>query len=104
MDSRRRIILSLCLTFFFLGVGTGGYVLIEDYTPLEALYMTVITVTTVGYGEVHALSASGRLFTMFLLLFGVGSLAFAAHAFIESMIERVANPARERKMMEKRIN
>jgi hypothetical protein len=40
MNSRRRIILSLCLTFFFLGVGTGGYVLIEGYTPLEALYIT----------------------------------------------------------------
>ena len=104
MDSRRRIILSLCLTCFFLGVGTGGYVLIEDYTPLEALYMAVITVTTVGYGEVHALSEPGRVFTMFLLIFGVGSLAFAAHAFTESMIERAANPAREKKMMKKKIS
>lgn len=104
MDSHRRIILSLGLTLFFLGVGTGGYVLLEDYTPLEALYMTVITVTTVGYGEVHALSESGRVFTMFLLLFGVGSLAFAAHAFTESMIERATNPAREEKMMKKRIS
>ncbi len=104
MNSRRRIILSLCLTFFFLGAGTGGYILIEGYTPLEALYMAVITVTTVGYGEVHALSEAGRVFTMFLLLFGVGSLAFAAHAFTESMIERAANPAREKKMMKKKIS
>lgn len=104
MDSRRRIVLSLVLTFFFLGVGTGGYMLIEDYTLLEGLYMAVITVTTVGYGEVHPLSEYGRALTMFLLLFGVGSLAFAAHAFTESMIERAANPAREKKMIKKRIS
>jgi voltage-gated potassium channel len=68
MDSRRKIILSLCLILAFLLVGTVGYVVIEHYTPLEAIYMAVITITTVGYGEIHALSDVGRIFTMFLLL------------------------------------
>ena len=104
MDSHRRIILSLSLTLFFLLVGTVGYVVIEHYTPLEAIYMTVITITTVGYGEIHALSETGRVFTIFLLLFGVGSLAFAAHAFIESMLERASSPVRGRRVMEKRIS
>lgn len=104
MNSRRRIILSLSLTLFFLVVGTVGYVTIEDYTPLEALYMAVITITTVGYGEIHALSETGRIFTMFLLLFGVGSLAFAAHSFTESMIERASSPARGKRVMEKKIS
>ncbi|MBU1233035.1 MAG: NAD-binding protein [Proteobacteria bacterium] len=104
MDSRRRIILSLCLTLFFLVAGTVGYIFIERYTLLEAVYMTVITITTVGYGEIHALSETGRLFTIFLLLFGVGSLAFAAHAFTESMIERAWSPARGKRVMKKRIS
>ncbi|MBU0945599.1 MAG: NAD-binding protein [Proteobacteria bacterium] len=104
MDSHRRIILALCLTLFFLVAGTGGYILIEQYTLLEAVYMTVITITTVGFGEIRALSESGRLFTIFLLLFGVGSLAFAAHAFTESMIERAWSPARGKRIMEKKIN
>lgn len=104
MDSRRRIILSLSLTLFFLLVGTAGYVVIEHYTLLEAVYMTVITITTVGYGEVHHLSETGRVFTMFLLLFGVGSLAFAAHAFTESMIERASSPVRRKRLMEKKIS
>jgi voltage-gated potassium channel len=103
MDSRLRIILSLSLTVFFLLVGTLGYVVIEHYTPLEAIYMAVITITTVGYGEIHALSETGRVFTMFLLLFGVGSLAFAAHAFTESMLERASSPARGKRVMEKKI-
>jgi voltage-gated potassium channel len=104
MNSRRRIILSLSLATFFLLVGSVGYVIIEDYTPLEAIYMAVITITTVGYGEIHALSGAGRVFTMFLLLFGVGSLAFAAHAFTESMIERASSPARGKRVMEKKIS
>ncbi len=104
MNSRRRIIFSLTLTLFFLIVGTAGYVLIEGYTLLDAVYMTVISITTVGYAAVHPLSESGQIFTMFLLLFGVGSLAFAAHAFTESMIERAANPEKEKKMIEKKVS
>ncbi len=61
--------------------------LLEGYTLLETVYMAVISITTVGYGEVQPLSDGGEIFTMFLLLFGVGSLAFAAHVYIESMIE-----------------
>jgi len=104
MDSRKRIILSLSLAFFFLVAGTSGYMFLEDYTLLEAVYMAVISITTVGYGEVKPLSDSGKIFTMFLLLFGVGSIAFAAHAFIESMIERASNPVREKKIMQKKID
>jgi len=104
MDIRRKIILSLFLTLFFLGVGTVGYVVIENYTPLEAIYMAVITITTVGYGEIHTLSEAGRVFTIFLLLFGVGSLAFAAHAFTESMIARASSPVRGKRVMEKKIS
>lgn len=104
MTSHLRIILALCLTLFFLVAGTVGYVFIEHYTLLEAFYMTVITITTVGFGEIRVLSDAGRLFTIFLLFFGVGSLAFAAHAFAESMIERVWSPARGKRIMEKKIS
>lgn len=103
MDIRRKIILSLCLTLFFLAAGTAGYVLIEDYTLSEAIYMAVITITTVGYGEIHALSEAGRVFTIIFLLFGVGSLAFATHAFTESMIARASSPVRGKRVMEKKI-
>ncbi|MDR3631266.1 MAG: NAD-binding protein [Desulfocapsaceae bacterium] len=103
MDSRRRIWVALAVTLFFLGVGTVGYVKIEHFPPLDAFYMTVITISTVGFGEVHPLSEAGRVFTIFLILFGVGSLAFAAHAFTESMIERASNPNLRKKAMEKKI-
>ncbi len=103
MKSQRRIVIALGLTLFFLGIGTVGYVEIEDYTLLEAFYMTVITISTVGFGETQPLSETGRIFTVFLILSGVGSLAFAAHAFTESMIERASNPNLRQRAMQRKI-
>jgi len=60
-----------------LVTGTAGYVVIEGWSPWDAFYMTVITVTTVGYGEVHALSAAGRAFTVAIIFTGVGAFLYA---------------------------
>ncbi len=57
-------------------VGTVGYMLTEGWSWLDALYMTIITVTTIGYGEVHQLSESGRIFTIFFVLFGVSTALY----------------------------
>jgi voltage-gated potassium channel len=66
----------LLILFSILLFGTFGYWIIEDYPPLDALYMTVITLTTVGYGETHPLSDSGRIFTMILLMISFGFYAY----------------------------
>ena len=63
-------------------VGTLGYVLIEGWSAWDAFYMTVITVTTVGYGEVHPMSQAGRAFTVFVLLTGVGAFFSAFTIFM----------------------
>lgn len=60
--------------------GIAGYIIIEDYTLFDAFYMTVITIATVGYGEVHALSNEGRLFTSFLIITSFGTFAYAVSA------------------------
>jgi voltage-gated potassium channel len=70
-----------------LTVGTLGYYLIEEkFTLFDALYMTVITITTVGYGEVHPLSPSGRMFTIVLLLVGVFSLFYTATEIVRGVV------------------
>ena len=73
----RRILLPLLLPLALLVVGTVGYRLIEGepWSLFDSLYMTVITLTTVGYGETIPLSPLGRWYTMALLVAGVG-LAF----------------------------
>src|ERR1051325_10052361 len=57
-------------------VGTAGYVLIEGWSWWDAFYMTVITITTVGYGEIHPLSTAGRAFTVAIILAGVGTFFY----------------------------
>ena len=65
----------LLLALVFVG-GVLGYMVIEGWTFWDAFYMTVITVTTVGYREVHPMSRSGELFTSALLLVGVGTALY----------------------------
>lgn len=103
MSSRKRIILAIGLLLFFLVTGTAGYSFFEGYSTIDSLYMTVITISTVGYGVIKPLSEAGRVFTIFLIMSGVGSIAFAIGAFSEIVIERAANPHRWKKAMEKKI-
>ena len=59
-----------------VAVGIVGYKVIEGRSLLDAAYMTIITLTTVGYQEVHPLSSTGRIFTIFLMVAGVGVMLY----------------------------
>ncbi len=64
----------MLLVFLVLLIGTIGYIVIEDLNVLDSLYMTVITIFTVGFREMkQPLSAAGQLFTIFIILSGVGT-------------------------------
>src|SRR5918993_6017748 len=88
-DALRQIrFASLALVTIAL-IGTVGYMLLLGWPFLDALYMTVISMTTVGYKEVHDLSSDpvGQLWTMLILLTGVGTLFYAAVSFVELVVE-----------------
>ncbi len=83
----RQYLLILLIPVGLIVVGTVGFhVLEEKYTLFDALYMTVTTITTVGYGEVHPLGTQGRIFAMFLLLGGVFSLFYAMGELIRAVV------------------
>ena len=63
---------TLCALLGFTAVGVSGYYFIEGFPLLDAVYMTVITLSTVGFREVHPLSPAGKIFTMFLIVTGFG--------------------------------
>jgi len=67
--------------------GTAGYSLIEGWSAWDAFYMTVITITTVGYGEVHPLSHAGRVFTVAIILGGVGTFFYSFTLFMTLIVE-----------------
>jgi voltage-gated potassium channel len=101
MLSFRRSILPLVLLVVLLFVvGTLGYIIIEGWSWPDAFYMTAITLTTVGYGEVQPLSPQGRLFTVFLILLGVGSVAYGLSRLGEYLLTgSVAARLRSRRVM-----
>ena len=68
-------------------IGVVGYIVFEGWSFTDALYMTVITVTTVGYREVRPLDTTGQLWTMALLITGVGTLFYAAVSSVELVME-----------------
>jgi voltage-gated potassium channel len=69
-------VFAVALLVFIIAGGTLGYIAVEGWSAWDAFYMTIITVTTVGYQEVHPLSRSGQAFTVVLLLSGVGAALY----------------------------
>jgi voltage-gated potassium channel len=67
-------------------IGITGFRLLEGFSLLDSLYMTVITLTTVGFGELHTLSPAGRIFTMLLILGGGGVAAYMITSSVEYLI------------------
>jgi voltage-gated potassium channel len=79
--------LAIALFAFVLVGGTAGYVLIEGWNPWDAFYMTVITVTTVGYREVHDLTWAGQIFTSVLSVTGVGAALYTFSLLAAGVVE-----------------
>ncbi|MCH1582274.1 MAG: NAD-binding protein [Flavobacteriales bacterium] len=75
-----RIALSLAVVAAVIVVGSVGFMLLEGYTFIEAFYMTMITVSTVGFREVHELSPNGMVFTSLLIIFSIGTFAYTISA------------------------
>ena len=88
---RRRLILIAIALALVLAGGTIGFMLIEHYPVFDAFYMTLTTVTTVGYAEIRGLSHAGRVFNSFLILVGVTTIFLAVGAMTQTLIELELN-------------
>jgi voltage-gated potassium channel len=86
MNPARRVALGIGLVAMLTLVGSAGYMLIEHMTFLDSLYMTVITITTVGYEEVKPLDTAGRLFTIAIIFVGVGTAYYVFAAITEVVV------------------
>ena len=79
--------LAVILFLIVTAVGTAGYMVVEGWSPWDAFYMTIISVTTVGYREVHATSFAGQVWTVFVLLAGVSTLFYTASVVMAEIVE-----------------
>jgi voltage-gated potassium channel len=99
-----RLRLAILLAVGLAAVGTAGYVGIEHYSWLDALYMTVITLSTVGFDEVRPLDTAGKLFTMALIVVGLATATWALSTVAEVFLSEKAIRLRERRYMDKLID
>lgn len=86
MTLERRLLNIALIFFVIIMVGGVGYVVIEGWSWIDAFYMSVITVTTVGFSEVHPLSPTGRLFTSVLIVLGVAAITYSFTALANFLI------------------
>src|SRR5579871_1732821 len=89
---------------FIVTGGTLGFMWIEHYPAFDAFYMTLITISTVGYAEVHPLSFWGRVFNSFLIFFGVTIMLLAVGGMTQVIIELELNQYFEKRRTKKMID
>ena len=100
----RRVSIVLAAIVATLGVGTAGFILVAGYPVFDAFYMAMITMTTVGYMEVHPLSAPGRVFNSFYMFLSVSTLLLTLGVVTQGIIEAQLGSLLERRRMRKMID
>ncbi len=100
---RNTVLFDVLLLLLVVAVGVSGYMLIEHWHFLDALFMTTITLTTIGYGEVHPLSQSGRIFTIFLIAFGIGTITYTVSSITSFFLKGQFTSFLNSRAMQQRI-
>ncbi len=104
MNLKRRLVDIGIIFGLITIIGGVGYWIIEGWSWLDAFYMAIITVTTVGFGEIHPLSPVGRVFTTMLIVLGVASITYAFSALTNYVIAGELGGILERRRMARRVN
>lgn len=104
MNYFRETFIYSALAVVLIFLGTVGYMVIEGWNLMDSFYMTIITLATVGYSEVHQVSFGGRLFTVVLILVGVGFFLYVAGNIIQFLVEGRIRLVLGRRKLDTQIN
>lgn len=103
MHISRRLAICFLLLAAVLLSGTAGFHFLERWGWFDAFYMTLTTMTTIGYGEIHPLSHAGRIFNSFLIVFSVFSVGFTIATFSQALLQFEFRKAFGRRRMEREL-
>ena len=102
--SLKKLFIAYMMLVFSLVAGTVGFHIIEDFDLVEAFYMSVITLSTVGFMEVHEMSHEGRIFTAFYILINLGIIAYAVSVMTSFIFEGKLKTIYKNYMVDRKIN
>jgi len=104
MNKILKMEIAIIIAIFIFCIGVSGYMLIEQWSFLDAAYMTTITLSTVGFLEIHEPSAGGRIFTILLIFIGVGYFLYLAGVIVQSIVEGEIKTLLGRQRLNKKIS
>ncbi|MFH2092126.1 MAG: potassium channel protein [Pseudomonadota bacterium] len=104
MSRLQQITWTILISWIIFSIGVTGYMTIEGWNIIDASYMTAITLSTVGFLEVHELSNGGRIFTIVLIFAGVGYFLYIAGVIIQFIVEGEIQSILGRKRLDKKIS
>jgi len=104
MNRLQQIARATIISVIIFLMGVVGYMLIEKWSFLDAAYMTALTITTVGFMEVHETSAAGKIFTIFVMIAGVGYFLYITGIIIQTIVEGEVQTLLGRKRLDKKIS
>jgi len=104
MNPLRRLVLPILLLVIVVLSGIAGYVFLEGWPLLDAVYMVAITLSTVGFREVHTLNTAGKILTMGIIICGVGTVVYLLGQMIEIFVEGEIIGFRRKRKMDKIIS
>jgi voltage-gated potassium channel len=103
MTKSRNLIFAAVMLTLVVSIGTAGYMILEKWSFLDSLYMTVITLTTVGFSEVHPINEQGRILTMTILVSGLGVVGYLVGTLTQILVEGQLLRIMGRKKLERQI-
>ena len=103
-ETKRQLRIALIIIGVIIPSGVIGFMILEDLEILDAIWLTITTLTTIGYGNIVAISPEGRIFTLALIVFGLGAYAMVAQASVQFLTSPAIRDTRKRHAAERKIN